>query len=170
MQKMLGLQQPGHGKRVEISHAVVEGPDALGVEAQVTDAKRVEHRRYTGGRALRIVRDHRGTRWPSGVAARLDLPLEIIRVQVNEPCNQIISVKVNSSWCAHAPINDLPNAVIADHNRSIAYAGREHQFAIGQDRLGHAASCRAGTANRRSATASRAVMSCMMARTAIPER
>ena len=58
VQEVLGLQQIGVVKRVEIDDAVLECADALLVEAEVAEAERVEYRGDAGSGALRIVRDH----------------------------------------------------------------------------------------------------------------
>ena len=65
VQEVFGLQQVGAIQRIEIDHAVAEGADAFLVEAEIAEAERVEHGGDAGGGALRIMRDHGGTRRPA---------------------------------------------------------------------------------------------------------
>ena len=94
VQEMLGLQQIRLGQRVEIDDAVLEGADALLVEAEIAQAQRVEHGGDAGRGALRVMRHHGGARRPARQRARLHLPFQIVGMQIDDAGNQIVAVHV----------------------------------------------------------------------------
>ena len=94
VQEVLGLQQVGAVQRIEIDHAVLEGADALLVEAEIAEAERVEHRGDAGGGALRIMRDHGGARRPARQRARLHLALQVVGVDIDDAGDQVVAVQV----------------------------------------------------------------------------
>ena len=95
MQEVVRLQQPGLGQGVQIDDAVVEGLDALLVEAEVAQAERVQHRGDAGGGALRVVRHHGGAGRPARQAARLHLAFQVVGVDIDDAGDEVVAVQVD---------------------------------------------------------------------------
>ena len=94
VQEMVRLQQVGLGQRVQIDDAILEGADALLVEAEIAEAQRVEHGGDAGRGALRVMRHHRRARRPARQRARLHLAFQIVGVHIDDAGNQVIAVQV----------------------------------------------------------------------------
>ena len=91
---MLSLQQIRIIQRIEIDHAIPKRPNALLVESQITEAQRIEHRRDPRRGALRIMRDHGGTRGPTRQRTRLHLTFQIVGMCIDDTRDQVIAIHI----------------------------------------------------------------------------
>jgi hypothetical protein len=140
MQEMLGLEQPGVGECVEVDHAFLKGLYPLLVEAQVTDAERIQHRGDAGRGALGVMRHHRRAGRPAGIAARLHLALQIVGMHVDHAGDQVVSLHVQCAGDGGGAGIDRRNRVCPDQDRAIEHAVAQHHPGICQRDLVHAAS------------------------------
>ena len=94
MQVMVGLEQAGIAQRVEVGDAIEKGLFAILVETEIAHAKSVTHGCDAGGGALGVVSNERRTRWPACRVARLDLPLEVVGVKVDNAWEDEVAVQI----------------------------------------------------------------------------
>src|SRR3954471_21365546 len=112
------------------------------------------------------MRQHRRARGPAGVAAGLDLALEVIRMHVDDAGHQVVALEVGGAGHVAAPALDVADAGALEHDRAVDDLVGQDDAGVGQ--YGHAASCKGVTCNALSATASRTWGSWKMPASAMP--
>mgnify|MGYP001191752746 CR=1 FL=1 len=129
------------GQRIEVGDAVEEGLPAPLVEAEITEAERIEHRGHAGRGALRVMREHRGTGRPAGIAARLHLAFEVVGMHVHHAGDQVVALQVARAGRVAAAGLHIGDAPVADQQRAVDDLTGQDEEGVGQDGLGvHAAS------------------------------
>ena len=105
VEEMLRLQQPGIAQRIQVAHAVEEGLAAPGIEAEIAEAERIQHRGHAGRGALRVMRQHRRPARPAGIGARQHLAFQVVGMHVDHAGDQVVAVEVlgrGSDGCGRA--------------------------------------------------------------------
>ena len=169
MQEMLAFQQPRRRQRIEVRDTVQEGLGAPGIEAEIAEAERIQHRRDTRRDGLRVMRQHGGTRRPAGIGARLHLAFQIVGVHIHDAGDQVLPAQILRGCQVAAAWLDLDDPLATDHDGAMDDLIPQDELGVGQDGVGrHAASGRGETSKSRSATRSRTSASWKMPMIAAP--
>ena len=169
MQEMLAFQQPRRRQRIKVRDTVQEGLGPPGIEAEIAQAERIQHRRDARRDGLRVMRQHGGTGRPARIGARLHLTFQIVGVDIHDAGDQVLPAQILRGCQVAAARLDLDDPLAADHDGAMDDLIPQDEVGVGQDGVGrHAASGRGETSNRRSATRSRTSISWKMPMIAAP--
>jgi hypothetical protein len=105
------------------------------IETEIANAEGIEDGGDAGGCALGVMSDERGPRGPAGIVARLHLAFEVVRVQIDDPRDEVIPVEIET---ARACGFDSGYAAVADHDCARRDRVGEDEVRVGKnDFLGH---------------------------------
>ncbi len=156
MQEMLGGQGAVVLRLVQRLERGLQELDALALAAIDADADTVAHRGDAGGGDLPVVGEHRGLGRPAHLRARLELALQVVGVQLDQPRQQIVAIEIDALRSGAPGRQQLLNGAPIDHEAALDDRIRGHDPGIGDLKAAvHAAARRASMSISRSATASR---------------